>query len=259
MSPKSLPLIASKPVPAIVAAVLLVASTAVARTESSRQVILPAADGVAVSATLSSAEVGAGNSGGGRPIVVLFHQAGGSGAEYDAIVPHLLKSGFETLAVDQRSGGSGFGRANRTAERLGRPASFLEALPDLKAAVAWAEARAAGRPVVIWGSSYSASLVFLVAAADPKVAGVVSFSPGEYFGRSAPVAEAAAHVSQPIFVSSASDRGEVAAARAILAAAPAKDKVQVVPKNAGHGSIALAGSGGADVWPALDRFLARFR
>jgi pimeloyl-ACP methyl ester carboxylesterase len=72
--------------------------------------------------------------------------------------------------------------------------------------------------VILWGSSYSASLVFLVAAEHPNsVRAVLAFSPGEYFDGPTTVRDRAAHVSAPIYVTSASDRGEIEAARIILA------------------------------------------
>lgn len=39
------------------------------------------------------------------PFVVLFHQTGWSRGEYREIAPKLNELGFNTLAVDQRSGG----------------------------------------------------------------------------------------------------------------------------------------------------------
>lgn len=75
-------------------------------------------------------------------------------------------------------------------------------------------------PVILLGSSYSAALVFRVAA-DPVLEAVLAFSPGEYLGGDAAVAAAARKVKAPIFVTSASDAGEIAAAKAILDASPA--------------------------------------
>jgi dienelactone hydrolase len=212
-------------------------------------VTLKARDGVEVSATFE------GGPGDGRPIVLLFHQAGGSGAEYDAIAPRIRKLGFDTLAVDQRSGGSGFGRANRTVQRLGRSSGYLSALPDLQAAVDWAAARHAPG-IIAWGSSYSASLVFLLAERETRLAAVISFSPGEYFDDPGLVRRAASNVRVPVLVSSASTPDEIAAAAAIVAAIPGGTAVQIRPRQAVHGSIALASPGGNDVWPAVEQFLS---
>ena len=63
-----------------------------------------------------------------------------------------------------------------------------------------------------------------------------------------------------VFVSSASNRGEVAAARAILTAVPGNTKTQFVPKHAPHGASALNAdanpAGYKQEWAAVERFLA---
>ena len=63
----------------------------------------------------------------------------------------------------------------------------------------------------------------------------------------------------PIFVDSAADPKEIADARSILSAAPAKVKVQYVPKVGIHGSSTLITSrdpqGAAANWDAVLKFL----
>jgi hypothetical protein len=56
----------------------------------------------------------------GRPLILLFHQAGSNRAEYAPIAPMLVALGFDALAIDQRSGGSLWGHANETVQHLGR-------------------------------------------------------------------------------------------------------------------------------------------
>ena len=82
-----------------------------------------------------------------------------------------MAAGFSCLAIDQRAdeesdkpAGQMWGHDNETIAHLGKSASFLDALEDLEASLAWARARDPHRKVIIWGSSYSASLVFLLAA-----------------------------------------------------------------------------------------------
>ena len=116
-------------------------------------------------------------------------------------------------------------------------------------------------PVVLWGSSYSAALVFEVAAehAD-QVSAVIAFSPGEYLRKSGAVARASAQVHAPIYVTSSPDAGEVNAARQILAASPAAAKTQFVPKFGVHGSSTLIEArdpkGAAENWDHVLAFLA---
>lgn len=197
-----------------------------------------------------------------RATILLFHQAGASRAEYAPIIPRLLKSGFDVVAIDQRSGGTRFGGENKTVGRLERSTDFLEALPDLEAALDYTRFVNPVAPIIAWGSSYSASLVFLLAAKHPdKISAVMAFSPGEYFPDPSLVRAAASKVSVPVFVTSAPDTGEVQAAQAIIAAAPAKQKVQFVPKSGVHGSSSLRPDanpqGAEEVWSAVNGFLDR--
>ena len=135
-------------------------------------VTLSAADDVKVFGTFWRAE----NAG---AVSSPVHQAGSSAAEYARARRALVAAGFTVLAIDQRSGNRKFG-PNRTADAFGREATYDDALPDLEAALAWGRDEAKGAPVVVLGSSYSAALVFVLAAAHPgEIAAVVAFSPGD--------------------------------------------------------------------------------
>jgi dienelactone hydrolase len=232
---------------------LLVASLAHAEA-----VLLTAADGVKVHGDVwRAADAKA-------PIIVAFHQAGSSAAEYAPIAPRLVAAGYTVLAIDQRSGDGAFGGTNRTAAAFGwREGSYDGALPDLEAALAWAKAEARGAPVVVWGSSYSAALVFLLAAAHPNdVAAVVAFSPGEYLARKGAVRAAAAKVTVPVYIDQASSADEVASSKAILKAVKSKDKQQLVGRAPStHGSSTLRAdknAAGAEAhWKGVLAFLAR--
>ena len=221
-------------------------------------VLLTAADGVKVHGDVWRAAAAK------APIVVAFHQAGSSAAEYAPIAPRLVKAGFTVLAIDQRSGDGAFGGTNRTAAALGwREASYDSALPDLEAALAWAKAEAHGAPVVVWGSSYSAALVFLLAAAHPgDVDAIVAFSPGEYLARKDAVRAAARKVMVPVYIDQSSAKDEIASSAAILKAVTASDKQQLVsPAPSTHGSSTLRDDknrAGAEAhWQGVLAFLAR--
>jgi pimeloyl-ACP methyl ester carboxylesterase len=74
------------------------------------------------------------------------------------------------------------------------------------AAFAMAPACKSDGPIIVWGSSYSAALVFLLAANHRReIKAILAFSPGEYLRGSSTVRKAAAQVSIPIFVTSAKD------------------------------------------------------
>ncbi|RUL77623.1 alpha/beta hydrolase [Dyella choica] len=196
-----------------------------------------------------------------RALIVLFHQAGSSKDEYKTIAPKLAAAGYSALAIDQRSGGELFG-PNQTVQALGHSADYLDAKPDLEAALSFA--RQQKLPIILWGSSYSASLTVVVASEHVnEVSAIAVFSPGEYFDASpSMIRSAAAKVTVPFYVTSANDAREIAAAKAILAASPSKLKVQYVPTTGGvHGSSTLIASrdpqGAEDNWKAILGFLDR--
>ena len=213
---------------------------------------LRAADGVMVTGAYSKA-------GDPKAFILLFHQAGSGRGEYDTIVPRLLQAGYSTLAIDQRAGGDMFG-TNTTASRFATPASYSQAKLDLEAAVEFA--RAEKWPIILWGSSYSAALVFEVAAEHPSgITAILAFSPGEYLGTGDSVRRAASKVRVPVFITSANEAEELEAARAIFEAVEGPTKNQFVPKIAGvHGSSTLIASrnpqGAEENWTAVLAFLS---
>ena len=197
------------------------------------------------------------------PVILLFHQAGSSKSEYATIAPRLVGLGYDALAVDLRAGGDLFDPPNETVRRAGKSASdYRAALPDMDAALVWARKTHPQAPVYAWGSSYSAALVFALAAKHPRdVAAVLAFSPNEYIpsdGRF--VRDAARRVSCPVFVDSAANADEERGARAIYDAVATREKVDVVPGHGVHGSSTLREdrdpAGASENWDAVTRFLA---
>jgi alpha-beta hydrolase superfamily lysophospholipase len=193
-----------------------------------------------------------------KAVILLFHQADSSLAEYATIAPRLVEQGFSVLAIDQRSGGSMFG-TNLTASRRGGAPTYNDALHDLEAALVWS--RQTHLPIIVWGSSYSAALVFKLAARHPtEVSALLAFSPGEYLGPGRPVSTAAAELKIPVYISVGSSPEELANAKPIFAATASRDKVLNVPEVGIHGSstlIASRNSKGAEAnWGAVNRFLA---
>lgn len=96
------------------------------------------------------------------PVILLFHQGGGDArGEYGDIAPRLTENGFNAIAIDQRSGGDRFHQENRTVAGLGdKKFSYCDAYGDLEATLAYAKDSGFDGPVIVWGSSYSAALVF---------------------------------------------------------------------------------------------------
>jgi alpha-beta hydrolase superfamily lysophospholipase len=194
-----------------------------------------------------------------KAVIILCHQAGSSSGEYATIAPWLNAAGYTTMAIDQRAGGTMFG-PNLTIADLDKPGTYLEAKGDLDAALDFARSRKL--PVILWGSSYSASLAFLVAAERPKeVVAVLAFSPGEYFDDKTLVERAAEKLTVPAYVTSASKPEEIAAAAAIAHAVPRGLATRYVPKTGVHGASTLIADrnpgGAAANWPPVFAFLRK--
>lgn len=213
---------------------------------------LHTADGVAVYGTLSHAQPR------GRSIALLFHQARANRHEYDSVVPTLQKLGFDTLAIDQRSGGELFGSHNETVARLGTSADYLAALPDLEAALAWARAQHYARIVAV-GSSYSSSLVIMLAAKQPPgLSAIASFSPGEYFDDKNLIKHAAAKVTLPFYITT--DPDEAGNVDEVLRDAHGANIVHYQPRVGVHGASTLVAARDPGGWQAnLASFTAFLR
>ena len=169
------------------------------RPAAQEKITITASDGLAVTADVYRAMPAE-----DATWIVLAHQAGSSRGEYRTIAPRLNKLGFNAIALDQRSGRTFGGVANQTAalaKRQKKKQTYLAAMPDILAGIAWAREQTTGR-VILWGSSYSAAMAVLLAGEQPRlVDGVVSHSPGEYLrGRS--VRKAAAKISVPVLITS---------------------------------------------------------
>lgn len=226
---------------AAVAAIMLTAGSALGEI-----VRFPAADGLEI-----TAETGGEGSG---AVVVLFHMAGASRGEYRDIAPSLHDLGYRTLAVDQRSGGAFNNVRNETAARAGGDPGFAAAIPDLEAAVSFARNQMKAPAVGVVGSSYSASLVLVLAGRDHGFAdAVMSFSPGEYFSDKRFVRDAAKDISVPVFLTAA--RSEIGQIRTIADTITSKAYL-FQPSGAGrHGATALVTADGPEYWDALGAFL----
>jgi len=220
-------------------ATLLLLSTRIA--SGSETVTFPSEDGL-----LITADIHAPYKNGEAPIIVLFHQAGWSRGEYTEIAPWLNTLGYNCMAIDQRSGGNVRGVENETALRAAkqnRPTGYVEALPDIKAALAYARRHYGKDGVIAWGSSYSAALVLKVAGDHPDmVDGVLAFSPGEYFkraGKSATwIQDSARHITVPVFITSSHNEADKWGA--IFVALGSANSASFLPKSEGqHGSRAL--------------------
>ncbi len=202
------------------------------------------------------------------PVIILFHQAKYSRGEYFEVAPKLNKMGFNCLAVDLRSGGEINGIPNKTfnyVDSLHQPSGYTDAYTDMQAAVSYVKKKYPGAKIILFGSSYSASLTIKYAADFPAgISGVVSFSPGEYFSKFGWVRNiielSAQRVNCPVFITSAQEEQE--SWKAIYNALPGNSKVSFVPQASGkHGAKVLwdAFPESAEYWAALKKFLQQFK
>ena len=217
-------------------------------------VTFPSGDGLEITADHKTAK--------SDTTIVLFHQAGSSRGEYKTIAPRLNKLGYNTLSVDLRSGSAFDGVKNETAARgaqAGKGSSFLDAKPDMLAAISYANKLAGTNKVVIWGSSYSAALSLVIAGeGKAKIKGALAFSPGEYLA-GVSVESAARGISIPTYMSSA--RSEVRQWQPFLKAASNIKAVGFEPQGGGrHGSSALIegrSSNADEYWQSVEAFLKK--
>ena len=118
------------------------------------------------------------------PTILLFHQGGSNArAEYGSIVPRLLEKGFNILATDQRMGGQYYGSYNRTLEHISdhlysNAYGFCDAYNNLESALDYVVKAGFKSKIILWGSSYSATLAIQLAHKNQDaVSGVLAFSP----------------------------------------------------------------------------------
>jgi dienelactone hydrolase len=198
------------------------------------------------------------------PFLVLFHQANSSRGEFMEIAPRLNAMGYNCMSVDLRSGNEMNGVRNETKQeaiRAFKETLYINSLPDVRAAIQFANDQYAKGKLIALGSSYSASLV-LVAGAEMKgsLAGIISLSPGEYFrSTNQPgdyIRQAAQKVEIPVLVASA--RNEEPMWKEIFEALPHESRQKFLPSTTGnHGARALWSrfSDAESYWEAIYGFI----
>jgi dienelactone hydrolase len=169
---------------------------------SGETVTFKASDGIRVTADLYMAHESS------APFIILYHQAGYSRGEYRSIAPKLNVMGFNCLAVDQRSGDKVNGVINEThkvavADKL--PTEYLDAIPDIEAAYLYVKYSIKPDKIILWGSSYSASILFFMGSEHHNnLSGILCFAPGNYFKiNNKELKTFAAKITCPLFVTSA--------------------------------------------------------
>lgn len=161
------------------------------------KVTFPSKDGLLISADMYEVN-------GKKPTILLCHQAGFSRGEYKDTAIKLAHLGYSSLAIDQRSGNEVYKIVNETAKRAKDKklaTNFLDARQDIEAAIDYLYALNGNKPMLLIGSSYSASLVLLIGKANKKIGAIAAFSPGEYL-KGIKMSNQLKDFDKPVFVTS---------------------------------------------------------
>lgn len=217
-------------------------------------VTYPSTDGLQITADVYKADSNS------DTFILLFHQAGFSRGEYIEIAPKLNTLGYHAMAVDQRSGNAANGVKNQTkiaAKKANKSTKYIDAFQDIEASINYVKKTYKPKKIIIWGSSYSSSLVLKYAGDFPDaVDAVMSFSPGEYFGSKGFIAESAKNIKIPSFITSS--RGEKNSWSKINASISSGKNKTFIPNGSGnHGAKALwaSKSDHKEYWKAVTAFL----
>jgi len=223
--------------------------------EAQEKVTFSAVDGLKITADLYEININ-------NPYILLFHQAGYSRGEYRQIANKILKFGYNCLAVDLRAGGEVNYIQNHTAllaVQQGYSVDYLSSQKDIEAAIKWVKERSK-EPVVLLGSSFSASLCLLVAKNNPDIKAVIAFSPGEFFAPERTIQSEIKDFEKPVFA--ASSQRENKYVDELLSLVSPTNKTIFAPKNGGeHGSKSLwkSNPNNQEYWLALTMFFSNIK
>lgn len=197
------------------------------------------------------------------PWILMFHQSGSSRGEFRDIAPRFNRMGYNGLAVDLRHGKEINFIPNETsiaAQRGNFPVSMKDARKDMIAAMDWISGQS-DKPVILFGSSYSASLAMILARDNPSTNAVIAFSPGEFFGPPDLVKNAVRNLNVPVFL--ASTKREYPYITELSSEISIDKKTIFTPsENQGaHGAKALWESeqGSQEYWLGLVMFINRLK
>lgn len=195
-----------------------------------------------------------------KPTILLCHQAGFSRGEYKETALELMNLGFSSIAIDQRSGNEANGVLNETAQKAkekGLPTNYLDAKQDIEAAINYIYEMNGQQPIILVGSSYSATLALLIGKDSEKVLKIAAFSPGEYF-KGISIREEIKNLTKPTFVTSSKKEAEKLTEMMSLTNPVFTE--QFIPKAEGiHGSRALwqTTAGNQEYWDVFKIFLQK--
>jgi pimeloyl-ACP methyl ester carboxylesterase len=142
----------------------------------------------------------------------------------------------------------------------GYSTDYLSSKKDIEAAIEWVKQRS-DKPVVLFGSSFSASLCLMMAKNNPDVEAVVAFSPGEFFEPEISLKVELKDLEKPVFV--AASQREEPYIKEMFRFVPSANKTIFAPeKGPGeHGSKSLWSTNptSKEYWLALTMFFSKIR
>jgi len=173
------------------------------------------------------------------PFIILCHE-GKNTNEYGKVAPRLLNLNYNCLSVALRNDGT------------------VNAARDIEAAIDFSK-RISNQPVILAGSTRSASLCLLSAGGNPDVKAVIALSPGEYFQPSLKISDAVKTIDKLVFASAT--QSEFPYLQQMFAGTELSNITLFKPeKNSGYrGSAALDDSNPAssEYWFALMMFFKK--
>ena len=194
------------------------------------------------------------------PTILLCHQAGFSRGEYIETAKKLNKLGFSCMAIDQRSGKAVNGVINQTAINADSKlmnVGYAGAKQDLEAAIDYLYELNGNQPIILVGSSYSASLALWLGSENNKIKAVAAFSPGEYL-KNMSLADTIKRIKIPTFITSS--QREIRPVEKLIRFVKPKYITHFKPDVEGiHGSRAIWNStkGHETYWKAFKKFLLK--
>ncbi len=195
-----------------------------------------------------------------KDLILLCHRSHCNRAEYRETAPRLNELGFSCLAIDQRSGMKVFGETNETKDRAkakGLPTGYMDAKPDIEAAIDYAFELNGKNAIILLGSSYSASLALLISTQTDKVKATIAYSPGEYL-KGINLASAIKEIDKPTYVTS--PKAEIKQVTDVMKEVNPRFVIHFIPTVDGfHGSKTLwkSVSGHETYWASLEKFLKK--
>jgi len=197
---------------------------------------------------------------GHKGIILLCHRSHCNRAEYRETAPKFNKLGYSCLAIDQRSGMKVFGESNETKNRAKEQklaTGYLDAKPDIEAAIDYAFKLNNNTKIILLGSSYSAALSLLIANKSTKIKALMVFSPGEHL-KGMVLSEALKNIQIPVYATSS--KKEIKEVNEVLNHIDKKYITHVKPETEGfHGSKILWKSvkGFELQWEEMKKFLEK--